>query len=62
MADLICLDLHSPWIVDPARFRSLSRNTPFAGRTVTGRAMITLIGGNLRYAHQIALARMPDLV
>ncbi len=50
-ADLVCLDLHSPWTVDPARFRSLSRNTPFAGRTVTGRAMITLIGGNLRYAH-----------
>jgi dihydroorotase len=33
------------WTVDPAAFLSLSRNTPFAGRRLRGRALRTIVGG-----------------
>jgi dihydroorotase len=31
--------------VDPTAFHSKSRNTPFAGRALTGRAVLTIMGG-----------------
>jgi dihydroorotase len=31
--------------VDPARFLSKSRNTPFTGRTLRGRAVFTIVNG-----------------
>src|SRR5206468_9226057 len=36
-ADLVVLDVTARWTVEPAHFHSKSRNTPFAGRTLTGR-------------------------
>lgn len=39
IADLVLLDLRTPWKVESARFRSRSRNTPFGGRTLFGRAV-----------------------
>jgi dihydroorotase len=44
-ADITLLDLEQPWTVDPAAFRSRSRNTPFAGFTGTGAPWMTLVGG-----------------
>jgi dihydroorotase len=44
-ADLTVLDLERPWTVEPARFRSRSRNTPFAGWTGTGAPVMTIVGG-----------------
>jgi dihydroorotase len=44
-ADITILDLEETWTVDPAEFESLSRNTPFAGRTLRGRAVGVLMGG-----------------
>jgi dihydroorotase len=32
-------------VVDPARGASLSRNTPFAGRELTGRVVATFLRG-----------------
>jgi len=46
-ADVTVLDAAAQWTVDPAAFFSKSRNTPFAGRTLTGRAMLTLVGGKI---------------
>ncbi|PYO81064.1 MAG: dihydroorotase [Gemmatimonadetes bacterium] len=46
-ADVTVLDVAAPWTVDPAAFFSKSRNTPFAGRTLTGRAVLTLVGGKI---------------
>jgi dihydroorotase len=46
-ADVVVLDITTPWTVDPAAFLSKSRNTPFAGRTLTGRAVLTLVGGTI---------------
>jgi dihydroorotase len=44
-ADLALLDLTTPWRVDPAQFRSRSRNCPFAGQTLVGRAVLTISRG-----------------
>ncbi|HEX5726517.1 MAG TPA: amidohydrolase family protein, partial [Longimicrobiaceae bacterium] len=44
-ADVTLFDPLLEWTVDPARFVSLSRNTPFAGRKLRCRAVRTLVGG-----------------
>jgi dihydroorotase len=49
-ADIVVLDTTATWTVDPAAFASKSRNTPFAGRALTGRAVLTIVGG--RVVHQ----------
>jgi len=46
-ADIVVLDLATSWTVDPARFHSKSRNSPFAGRRLCGRATLTLVGGKV---------------
>jgi dihydroorotase len=44
-ADVTLIDVAAQWTVDPTQFRSRSRNTPFAGRALTCRAVRTLVGG-----------------
>ncbi|HEX6926501.1 MAG TPA: dihydroorotase [Longimicrobiaceae bacterium] len=44
-ADVTLIDPDLEWTIDPEQFLSLSRNTPFAGRRVRGRAVRTLVGG-----------------
>jgi len=46
VADLVVFDPASSWVVDPDRFLSKSRNTPFAGRTLRGKVVMTLVGGD----------------
>ncbi len=46
-ADVVIADLHEGWEVDPARFRSKGRNTPFAGWKVKGRITTTIVGGRI---------------
>ncbi len=46
-ADLAVFDLVTEWTVDPTGFRSRSRNTPFAGRRLTGRPWLTMVGGEI---------------
>src|SRR5205823_848466 len=48
-ADMTVFDPKSEWVVDPARFLSKGRNTPFAGRTLRGRAVCTIVGGRIVY-------------
>jgi dihydroorotase len=47
--DVTILDPDATWTVDPARFYSKSRNTPFAGRRLTGRAEATIVRGRVVY-------------
>jgi dihydroorotase len=47
IADITVFDPHAEWNVDTSRFRSKSRNSPFAGRTLRGRAVRTIVGGRL---------------
>jgi dihydroorotase len=46
-ADLTLIDPGTRWTVDPAKFASKSRNTPFGGWTVTGRPWKTIVGGGI---------------
>jgi dihydroorotase len=56
-ADLVVLDVAARWTVDPARLYSKSRNTPFAGRQLTGRVALTLVGGAI--VHDMELTPRP---
>jgi dihydroorotase len=44
-ADITILDLERSWTVEPGRFLSRSRNTPFGGWTGQGGPVLTLVGG-----------------
>jgi len=46
-ADVTILDPDAETVVDPSRFRSRSRNTPFGGWTLRGAPWMTLVGGNV---------------
>ncbi|HNA26878.1 MAG TPA: dihydroorotase [Nitrospira sp.] len=48
-ADVAIVDPDRQWEVDPSRFRSKSRNTPFAGWTVKGRVTTTIVSGRVVY-------------
>ncbi|HEX6595903.1 MAG TPA: dihydroorotase [Acidimicrobiales bacterium] len=44
-ANLCVIDPAAVWVVEPERLASRSRNTPYAGRKLTGRVRHTLFGG-----------------
>jgi dihydroorotase len=44
-ADVTIIDPSAEWTIDPTRFRSKSRNCPFAGWQVRGRAHAVIVGG-----------------
>jgi dihydroorotase len=46
-ANLTLFDPDRPWRVDPSRFESLSRNTPFAGWDLTGTPAVTIVEGRV---------------
>ncbi len=48
-ADITLIDPAAEWTIDPGRFRSKGRNTPFAGRAVRGRIQTVLVNGEVRY-------------
>jgi len=47
--DVVVFDPAAEWEVRPERFASKSRNTPFAGRRLRGRAEVTIVGGEVVY-------------
>jgi dihydroorotase len=47
VADLTLIDPERRWTVDPATFRSRSRNTPFAGMAMRGKALAVCLGGRV---------------
>jgi dihydroorotase len=49
-ADLVLIDPDAEWVVDPERFWTRGRATPFAGWTLRGRALATVCGGRLTHA------------
>ena len=49
VADVTVIDPDAEWTIDPKQFRSKSRNTPFAGRKVRGRAHLVLVGGEVKF-------------
>ncbi len=50
-AEFAILDLDEPWTVEPDKMASKSANTPWAGKTIHGRALATYRKGKLRAPH-----------
>lgn len=50
IADVTIIDPNLEWTIDPEQFASKSRNCPFAGWKVTGRATHTIVGGDVKWA------------
>ena len=48
-ADVTIIDPDEQWTVKASEFRSRSRNTPFDGKVFTGRVVMTLVDGEVRY-------------
>ena len=46
-ADITIIDPNCEWTVEPVRFRSKGRNTPFAGMRLRGLPTATIIGGEI---------------
>ena len=51
-ADLTVIDTEEAYTIDPARFRSQGRATPFAGMRVYGRILLTLKDGRSVYEYE----------
>ncbi|HET7040355.1 MAG TPA: dihydroorotase [Gemmatimonadales bacterium] len=49
-ADVVVFDPTAAWTVDPARFKSRSRNTPFGGWELKGRVVRTVVGGKIVFS------------
>ncbi len=47
IGDVTVFDPDGAWTVDPSRFQSKSRNTPFGGWELKGRTRFTLVGGRV---------------
>ncbi len=49
LGDISVFDPARQWVVDPARFKSKGRNTPYGGSALTGQARLTVVGGRVVY-------------
>jgi len=49
VADVVVFDPLATWTVNPAIFRSKSRNTPWSGEQLPGRVRWTMVGGRVVY-------------
>ncbi len=48
-ADVVVFDPQQRWTVNPKSLHSKSKNTPFAGKEMKGKAMLTLVDGRVVY-------------
>lgn len=48
-ADLMLADINMKWTVEPEKLRSRSRNSVFKGMTLTGKPLVTISKGEIRY-------------
>ena len=48
-ADVTVIDPGREWTVDRTAFRSRGKNSPFHGWNMKGRAILTIVGGVIRY-------------
>lgn len=47
VADIVIIDPNKSYIIDPATFKSMGKNTPFAGRKVYGKVVYTIGNGEI---------------
>jgi dihydroorotase len=48
-ADITVIGPQLKWSVDVQAFRSRGKNSPFHGRQMQGKAIITIVGGDIKY-------------
>ena len=48
-ADLTIIDPKASWVVDPSKFKSKSRNSPFGGKRLWGMVRSTVVDGRIAY-------------
>jgi dihydroorotase len=46
-ADIVIVDTEKSWVVDPAALKTKGRNTPFAGKEIHGKILMTIRGGRV---------------
>jgi dihydroorotase len=51
-ADVTVIDPEADWTCDARSFLSRSRNSPFVGRALRGRATLTIVGGKLAFSQE----------
>jgi dihydroorotase len=56
-ADLFLFDASASWTYDVKAGHSKSKNSPFSGRTLTGRTLLTLCQGAVAFQHEPAMGR-----
>jgi len=61
-ADLVLFDPAARWVVDPAKFHTKGRNTPFAGWTLQGRVLATLNEGRFTHVADDVVFERPSAV
>jgi dihydroorotase len=49
-ADITVIDPQLPWTVDVQTFCSKGKNSPFHGWEMQGKAVLTIVGGEIKYA------------
>ena len=49
-ADITIADTDSAWVIDPEKFYSKGKNTPFTGKTVYGKVYYTIVDGEIAYS------------
>ena len=49
VADLTIADLNESWIVDPQKFISKGKNSPFGGYELKGTIAYTIVDGEIKY-------------
>jgi dihydroorotase len=50
-ADLVLIDINCEWQIKPEEFSSKSKNAPFKNYKTKGRAIKTIIGGQVVYSY-----------
>jgi dihydroorotase len=49
LGDVTVFDPAREWVVDAKTFRTKGRNTPYSGKTLTGKSRLTVVGGRIAY-------------
>ncbi len=50
-ADITVIDPNAEWVVQPEKFRSKGKNTPYAGWTLKGKVVMTICNGQIVFRH-----------
>ena len=56
-ADITILDLNKEWVVDPSKFYTRGKFTPFEGKALKGKAVATILGGKFTMKDGVVICK-----